>query len=72
MAEYGPHDSNRQEGLGLTLFIGGLATWIAALAYASPVLQVILVILGVAMDLVAVVVFRRAKVAGDLARRADS
>lgn len=68
MAEYGPHDSNSQEGLAITLFAGGLAIWVAALAYATPVLQVILVIVGVAMHAASLVVFRRAKVAGDLAR----
>lgn len=72
MAEFGPHDSNRDEGLALTLFAGGLATWVAGLAYASPVLQVILVIVGVAMNIGSVVVFHRAKVAGDVAREAAS
>lgn len=70
MAEYGPPESNRAEGLALLLFSGGLATWVAALAYASPVLQVFLVVVGVTMDLGAAVVFRQAKVAGDVARAA--
>jgi ABC-type multidrug transport system permease subunit len=72
VAEYGPPESNRKEGLALTLFAGGLATWVAALAYASPILQVILVIVGVAMNIESIVLFRQAKVEGDAARKAAS
>lgn len=67
-ADYGPHDSNRREGQALTLFAAGLVIWVAGLAYAAPVLQVITVIVGVAMDLGSVFVFHQAKVAGDAER----
>lgn len=70
MAEYGPRESNRSEGLALLLLAGGLPMWVAALAYASPVLQVFLVVIGAAMNLGAAVIFRQAKVAGDLVRGA--
>ena len=70
MAEFGPHDSTREEGFGVLLFAGGLAMWVAGLAYASPVLQVILVIAGVAMNIASLVIFHQAKVAGDAARKA--
>jgi hypothetical protein len=67
-ADYGPHDSNRTEGQALTLFVSGLVLWVAGLAYAAPLLQVITVILGVALDLAAVYMFYQAKVAGDAER----
>ncbi len=67
-ADYGPHDSNRTEGRAVTLFASGLVLWVAGLAYAAPLLQVITVILGVALDLAAVYLFYQAKVAGDAER----
>jgi hypothetical protein len=69
VADYGPHDSNRTEGIGLTMFIGGLVIWVAALAYAAPVLQVIMVIVGVALDLGGLFVLHQAKVAGNAERK---
>lgn len=72
MAEYGPPDSNRTEGLALTLFAGGLTTWVGALAYASPILQGVLVVVGVATNVAGILFFRKAKVEGDRARRMAS
>lgn len=43
---YGAAESNSSEGMGLILFIAGLASWVAAWAYGTSAVQVIFVILG--------------------------
>lgn len=68
MAHYGPPESNRSEALGITALIAGLVLWVAGLAYAAPSLQVVLVIVGVGLDLLAGVILFAARRAGDAAR----
>jgi hypothetical protein len=70
VAEYGPPESNRSEGFALLLLVSGLAMWVGGFAYAASVLQVILAAVGIALDLGALVVFYKAKVAGDAERAA--
>lgn len=70
MADYGPPESNRSEGLALLLLVAGLAIWVGGFAYAASALQVILAAVGIALDLGSVYVFYQAKVAGDAERAA--
>jgi len=50
VADYGPAESVGKEGVGIALFVIGLCMWVAGFAYADPVLQVILTVLGFALD----------------------
>lgn len=71
MASYGPHDSNRTEGIAMTLFVLGLVLWVGGLAYAAPGLQVILVIVGAAGDVGAMALLCMAKIAGERERNPE-
>ena len=45
---YGAKESNSKEGMGLALFIAGLVLWVAGWAYWGGIVQVILIIVGIA------------------------
>ena len=53
MAHFGPAESVSKEGVALTLFVAGLCMWVAGFAYADMPLQLILAILGFALDIYA-------------------
>jgi len=48
--DYGPAESVGKEGVGIALFVIGLCMWVAGFAYADPVLQAVLAVLGFGLD----------------------
>jgi hypothetical protein len=72
LADYGPPESNSKEGLAILCFYAGLTLWVAGLAYAAPVLQVILVVVGVALQLYSLFLLMQAKRAAAAARAKTS
>jgi hypothetical protein len=50
VADYGPAESVGKEGWGILLFVAGLCMWVAGFAYADPVLQAVLAVLGFGLD----------------------
>ena len=61
MADYGPAESVGKEGWAITFFVAGLCMWVAGFAYADPALQVVLAVLGFALDALALGILWRAK-----------
>ena len=64
MTNYGAAESNSKEGLGLALLVSGLIAFAADWAYAGGVIQVLLVLLGLATIGAGFGVLRAAKTAG--------
>ncbi|HUZ76386.1 MAG TPA: hypothetical protein VMV93_02260 [Chloroflexota bacterium] len=64
MADYGPKESTKQEGLGLLLIMAGITAFAADWAYADGVVQVIFILLGIASFIAGFGALRAAKKAG--------
>ncbi len=61
MADYGPAESVGKEGWGILLFVAGLCMWVGGFAYADPILQAVLAVLGFGLDIAAFAILWRAK-----------